>query len=211
MSNKAPLLEVKDLQTIFSTSDGVVNAVNGISYSLKSGEALGIVGESGCGKTTLGKTIIRLLDPTSGEIRFDGHPIHNASRRELTPLRRRMQFIFQDPYSSLNPRQTIGNIIGDALELHGLVKGCVAIDAARRRDQIQHAAQEQRTEPVRRRAGRATTPHREHYAPWDRQHQRGHSPTRQAYLDTHPAGRHHARPCPSLAETRQRSKNSPGF
>ena len=114
MPNKAPLLEVKDLQTIFSTSDGVVNAVNGISYSLKSGEALGIVGESGCGKSVGALSIMGLIpnppgQVVDGEILFDGTDLLSLSAEKMRQVRgQQISMIFQDPMTSLNPVLTIG-------------------------------------------------------------------------------------------------------
>src|SRR5436309_10166585 len=108
------LVEVRDLVKhfpitrgiIFQRQIGAVHAVDGVSFDVIRGEALGIVGETGCGKTTTARLIMRLLDPTSGSIRFDGREIGNLPRRRFKPLRREMQMIFQDPYSSLNPRKT---------------------------------------------------------------------------------------------------------
>ena len=99
-----------------------MHAVEDISLNVRRGETLGIVGESGCGKSTTARLMLRLLDPTSGTIRFDGRDISKLSARQLRPLRREMQMIFQDPYSSLNPRKTVGQIIGAPFEIHG-VKG----------------------------------------------------------------------------------------
>tara|TARA_B100001964_G_C14248986_1_gene608903 strand:- start:2478 stop:3476 length:999 start_codon:yes stop_codon:yes gene_type:complete len=124
MPNKAPLLEVKDLQTIFSTSDGVVNAVNGISYSLKAGEALGIVGESGCGKSVGALSIMGLIpnppgQVVDGEILFDGTDLLSLSVEKMRQVRgQQIAMIFQDPMTSLNPVLTIGQQIGEALRLH---------------------------------------------------------------------------------------------
>ena len=138
MSNKAPLLEVKDLQTIFSTSDGVVNAVNGISYSLKSGEALGIVGESGCGKSVSALSIMGLIpNPPGriidGEILFDGNDLLSLNAEEMRQVRgKQIAMIFQDPMTSLNPVLTIGQQIGEALQLHkGLDKKEARLQTAR--------------------------------------------------------------------------------
>jgi len=122
-----PLLDVRDVKKYFPIRKGVmqkevahVHAVDGVSFAVQPGETLGLVGESGCGKSTLGRTIVRLLEPTSGEIIFQGHPIHGHGARQLRPLRREMQMVFQDPYASLNPRKRVGQIIGDPLKIHKL-------------------------------------------------------------------------------------------
>jgi oligopeptide transport system ATP-binding protein len=121
------LLEVKNLKTHFPVRAGLlqrpvgwVKAVDGVSFSINEGETVGLVGESGCGKTTLGRTILRLIAPTEGEIRFNGQDILKMDGADLKPFRRRAQMIFQDPYGSLNPRMTIGNIVGEALRIHKL-------------------------------------------------------------------------------------------
>jgi oligopeptide/dipeptide ABC transporter ATP-binding protein len=125
------LVEVRDLVKHFPISKGVifqkqvgaVRAVDGISFDVKRGEALGIVGETGCGKSTTARLINRLLRPTSGSIKVDGHEIADLSRKQLKPLRREIQMIFQDPYSSLNPRKTVGAIIGEPFVIHKLNRG----------------------------------------------------------------------------------------
>jgi len=124
----ANLIEISNLKKHFpSTGKGLfrrekvsVKAVDGVSFNILEGETLGIVGESGCGKTTLGRTLIKLVDPTSGSIRFDGEDITHKSQREMRKLRSQMQIIFQDPYSALNPRQTIGKIISAPFEIQGI-------------------------------------------------------------------------------------------
>lgn len=122
------LLEVSQLKKhfpirggIFSTVRAWVKAVDDVSFSLNRGRTLGLVGESGCGKTTVGRTILRLIPPTGGSVKFEGHDIFQMSSRELLPLRQQMQIIFQDPFGSLNPRMTIEEIVGEALIVHGVV------------------------------------------------------------------------------------------
>lgn len=119
------LLTVRNLRTYFPVTGGLfskvvghVKAVDGVSFQIKKGETLGLVGESGCGKTTAGRTILRLIEPTSGEILFQGQDIVKAPEQDLRKLRQNMQIIFQDPYSSLNPRKTVADIIGESLLFH---------------------------------------------------------------------------------------------
>ena len=107
----------------FSRSKGNVYAVDDVSFELQKGETLGLVGESGCGKTTLGLSILRLIEPTAGVVLFDGKNVCDLSQREMRPLRRRMQIIFQDPFSSLNPWATVADIVGEGLEIHEIAKG----------------------------------------------------------------------------------------
>ena len=130
-ANGTPLLEVSDLTKhfpitgglLFNRQIGAVQAVDNVSFSIEQGETLGLVGESGCGKSTLARTILQLLNPTSGSVRFEGQEITNLSRKQLRPLRREMQMIFQDPYASLNPRKRIGEIVGMPMKLHGIADG----------------------------------------------------------------------------------------
>jgi len=125
-----PLLQVRDVKTHFPVRGGLlgrvrgtVKAVDSVSFEVRRGETLGLVGESGCGKSTLGRTLLRLIDPTAGSIRFEGQELTGLSQRELRPLRRRMQLIFQDPYASLNPRMTVRDIVGEPFAIHGLARG----------------------------------------------------------------------------------------
>ena len=115
------LLDVRNLVMHFRVGGGqVARAVDGVSFSIAKGETLGLVGESGCGKTTVGRSIIRLYDPTAGSIVFDGTDLAHLSQREMLPFRRRMQMIFQDPYASLNPRMTVGDIVMEPMTIHSL-------------------------------------------------------------------------------------------
>jgi peptide/nickel transport system ATP-binding protein/oligopeptide transport system ATP-binding protein len=123
----APLLEVRDLHKhypvrggIFSRTVGTVRAVAGVSLTVHAGQTLGLVGESGCGKSTLGRTLMRLEEPTSGQVLFEGRDLAAASGDELFKLRREMQMVFQDPYSSLNPRLTVGEIVREPMLVHGM-------------------------------------------------------------------------------------------
>ena len=125
-----PLLRVRNLHKhfpirkgLFSKLVGTVKAVDGVSFDLAPQETLGLVGESGCGKTTVGRTLLRLIEPTAGEAYFEDNNIFDMNKTQLRHARKDLQIIFQDPYSSLNPRMTVGSIIGDALEFHGLAKG----------------------------------------------------------------------------------------
>ncbi len=130
-TDNSVILEVRNLKKhfpitkgfIFQKQVGAVKAVDDISFFVRKGETLGLVGESGCGKTTTGRVILRLMDATSGEAFFEGRSIFALGREELRKMRRDMQIIFQDPYSSLNPRMTVGDIIGEPLEIHNLARG----------------------------------------------------------------------------------------
>ncbi len=124
------LIEVRNLKKYFTVNHGFfakskkyVQAVDDVSFFIRRGETLGLVGESGCGKSTTGRTIIKLYEPTSGEVIYDGVDISKMSESELKPYRKKMQMIFQDPYASLNSRMTVGDIIGEALDIHGLASG----------------------------------------------------------------------------------------
>ena len=129
------LLVVRNLKKHFTLRSGIllrpggiVYAVDGVSFDLREGETLGIVGESGCGKSTVARTILRLLEPTAGQIHFDGRDVGGLDQRQIRALRKDMQMIFQDPYASLNPRMTVGRIIGDPIDIHGLAAGSAKQD-----------------------------------------------------------------------------------
>ncbi|MEV4814078.1 ABC transporter ATP-binding protein [Micromonospora avicenniae] len=135
----APLLELRDLQMHFATrgqgwlgrGSEPIRAVDGVSFQLRAGETLGLVGESGCGKTTTGRMITRLLEPTGGQLLYQGTDITHLKERDLRPYRRELQLIFQDPYSSLNPRHTVGSIIGAPLRVHDVVPKGKELDRVR--------------------------------------------------------------------------------
>ena len=116
------ILEVDNLTKFFNTPGGQLHAVDGVSFKIEEGKTLGIVGESGCGKSTTGRTILKLLEPTGGKIIFDGQDITNYSRKQMRPLRQEMQMVFQDPFSSLDPRQTVMQLISEPIIEHKLLK-----------------------------------------------------------------------------------------
>ena len=121
MANKV-ILEVENLTKYFNTPGGLLHAVDGVNFKVEEGRTLGIVGESGCGKSTTGRTILKLLEPTSGKIIFDGQDITGYSRKQMRSLRREMQMVFQDPFSSLDPRQTVSQLISEPIIEHKLLK-----------------------------------------------------------------------------------------
>jgi oligopeptide/dipeptide ABC transporter ATP-binding protein len=130
MSEQRPLLEVTDLVKHYPVRTGVlrravgtVHAVDGVSFSLGKAETLGLVGESGCGKSTVARSVLRLIEPTSGQIRIDGTDITHLGKTALRPVRRTMQIVFQDPFASLNPRMTASDIVGEPLAVHGIASG----------------------------------------------------------------------------------------
>ncbi|HIO65312.1 MAG TPA: dipeptide ABC transporter ATP-binding protein [Planctomycetes bacterium] len=147
--NDSPLLEVKDLRTWFPIRSGVfsrvtahVKAVDGVSFQLGRRETLGLVGESGCGKTTVGRSILRLVEPTSGKVTFDGQDVGSTEGAEMRKLRKRMQIIFQDPYGSLNPRMTVGSILSEGPRIHQMGS------ESQIRDRIEHLMQRCGLDPL---------------------------------------------------------------
>ncbi|MBN2304213.1 MAG: ATP-binding cassette domain-containing protein, partial [Anaerolineae bacterium] len=141
-SHSENLLEIRDLKVYFEIkggllkrTTGVVQAVDGVSLNIKPGEILGLVGESGCGKTTVGRALLRLIPATGGSVFFQGQDIFALKPSELKSLRREMQLVFQDPYSSLDPRSKVGEIVGEGLRVHGVS------DPAERRDRVLKALQ----------------------------------------------------------------------
>ncbi len=129
MSQNQILIQVRDLkkyfyrEKLFSSDREPVRAVDGITFAIRKGETLGLVGESGCGKTTAGKALLRLIEPTSGQVLFKGGNLLDLNREDLRRLRPHMQFIFQDPYESLNPRMKVGEIVGEGMEVHRIARG----------------------------------------------------------------------------------------
>lgn len=139
-TSRGPLLDVQGLQTYFPIRSGLLQrvtdhfrAVDGVSFSVGKGETLGLVGESGCGKTTVGRTLLRLIPATGGRVMFEGKDVFRASGSELQRLRRDMQIVFQDPAGSLNPRMRIASIVGEPLVIHGMVR-----DKAELRDRVEN-------------------------------------------------------------------------
>lgn len=118
---RKPLLEVKNLKKYFETPKGTLHAVDDVSFSIDGGRTLGVVGESGCGKSTTGRAILRIIEPTSGKVLFDGEDVGKLNREEMRRMRTQMQIIFQDPFSSLNPRKTVSETIAEPLKLNRIV------------------------------------------------------------------------------------------
>jgi peptide/nickel transport system ATP-binding protein/oligopeptide transport system ATP-binding protein len=126
-----PLVQVRNLKKYFKVGDRYLKAVNRLNFDIYRGETIGLVGESGCGKSTAGRTILRLYEPTEGEVIFEGQNIYKYSKSEMKKIRKQMQMIFQDPYASLNPRMTVEDIIGEPLDIHNLASG------SKRRERIE--------------------------------------------------------------------------
>src|SRR6267154_4984102 len=127
--NDPPVLDVVNLKKHFPVKKGVlrrtvgqVYAVDDVTFSIGEGETLGLVGESGCGKSTVARTVLRLIEPTDGTIRLDGHDVTRLGKGDMRPYRRQMQIIFQDPFSSLNPRMSAGDIVGEPLQVHDIAR-----------------------------------------------------------------------------------------
>jgi len=125
-------LEVNNLKKYFKSPSGTVHAVDDISFSINKGETLGIVGESGCGKTTTGRLVIRLIEPTAGEVLFEGRDVFKLSKRELVKTRKDMQIIFQDPFSSLNPRKTVFETIAEPIKFHNIIQNAKKKDTEKK-------------------------------------------------------------------------------
>ena len=126
------ILEIKNLKKYFKNPSGVLHAVDDISFSIEKGKTVGIVGESGCGKTTTGRVVLRLVEPTSGEIIFNGKDITKFSKREMNKIRKDMQIIFQDPYSSLNPRRTVFETIAEPIKHNNIIPNATKLDIEKR-------------------------------------------------------------------------------
>ncbi|HHW27004.1 MAG TPA: ABC transporter ATP-binding protein [Firmicutes bacterium] len=122
MTENAPLIDVRGLTKYFATKRGLLHAVDGVSFTISEGKTLGLVGESGCGKSTTGRLLLRLIEPTSGQVLFHGTDIASLSSGEMRDMRKKMQMIFQDPFSSLNPRMTVSQIIEEPLRLHRMIE-----------------------------------------------------------------------------------------
>ncbi len=132
MSDKKVLYKIRGLKKHFAIGRGqVVRALDGIDIDVYEGETLGLVGESGCGKTTLGRTIIKIYQPTEGTVEYRGSNIYNMNKREVMDFTKKVQMIFQDPYASLDPRMTVGSIVGEGIDIHKLYKGKVREDRIR--------------------------------------------------------------------------------
>ncbi|KPU44545.1 oligopeptide transport ATP-binding protein OppF [Oxobacter pfennigii] len=129
--NETPLVQIRNLKKYFKVGNRLLKAVNNFTLDIYSGETIGLVGESGCGKSTAGRTILRLYEPSEGEVLFEGQNIYQLSENEMKNIRRQMQIIFQDPYASLNPRMTVEDIIGEPLDIHKLASG------QKRRERVQ--------------------------------------------------------------------------
>jgi oligopeptide/dipeptide ABC transporter ATP-binding protein len=121
MNNQQPILEVRNLKKYFKTPRGMLHAVDDVSFSIEHGKTLGVVGESGCGKSTAGRAILRLIEPTAGDVVFEGTDIVSLNKKEIRKIRKDMQIIFQDPYSSLNPRKTVGQTIEEPLRINKII------------------------------------------------------------------------------------------
>ena len=123
-----PILQVRNLKKHFNTPKGLLHAVDGVTFDINKGETLGVVGESGCGKSTLGRVILHLLESTDGELFYEGQNITKVTKSQFRELRKKMQIIFQDPFSSLNPRMTVSEIIKEPLIIHKTIRNKKAID-----------------------------------------------------------------------------------
>ena len=120
MTESNPILEVRNLRKYFKTPKGMLHAVEDVSFSIEKGKTLGLVGESGCGKSTTGRAILRLIEPTSGEVYFEGRDVLKLNAEQMRKQRKQMQIIFQDPFSSLDPRKSVGQIIGEPIRRYNM-------------------------------------------------------------------------------------------